>query len=60
MGRVVGVSCSNMCNGYHKLVDGIKKKTRFEHCMIEAGNDKTGGEIPRKALEIKQRFMGAV
>jgi sulfopyruvate decarboxylase subunit beta len=28
--------------------------------MIQAGNDKVGGEIPLKALEIKQRFMRAV
>jgi sulfopyruvate decarboxylase subunit beta len=28
--------------------------------MINAGNDKVGGEIPLKALEIKQRFMKSI
>jgi len=37
----------------------LKNKTRFVHYMIQAGNDKLGGEIPLKAMEIKQRFMQA-
>ena len=37
--------------------DALKNKTRFVHYMIQAGNDKVGGEIPLKALEIKHRFM---
>ena len=38
----------------------LKDKLQFVHYMIKAGNDKIGGEIPLRALEIKQRFMQAV
>jgi len=60
MVRSVGVSSSVMTDDSEQFVDALKNKTRFVHYMIKAGNDKTGGEIPLKALEIKQRFMGAV
>ena len=38
----------------------LRDKIRFVHYMIKAGNDKVGGEIPLKAIEIKQRFMQAI
>jgi sulfopyruvate decarboxylase subunit beta len=38
----------------------LRDKIRFIHYMIKAGNDKVGGEIPLKAMEIKQRFMQAI
>ena len=40
-----------------RLEAGLREKIRFLHFMIRAGNDKVGGEIPLKALEIKDRFM---
>ena len=38
------------------LVQSLRDKVRFVHYMIRAGNDKSGGEIPLKALQIKERF----
>jgi sulfopyruvate decarboxylase subunit beta len=40
-----------------EMAQALKNKTRFVHFMIRAGNDKAGGDIPMKAVEIKDRFM---
>ena len=40
-----------------ELEQALQSKTRFVHFMIRAGNDKVGGDIPLKAVEIKDRFM---
>ena len=58
--RSLGVSNTIMTDDPQRFSEGLKNKTRFVHYMIQAGNDKEGGEIPLKALEIKQRFMRAV
>jgi sulfopyruvate decarboxylase beta subunit len=38
----------------------LTDRLKFIHYMIKAGNDKVGGEIPLKALEIKNRFMDEI
>lgn len=43
-----------------QLGQGIESGVRFLHYMIRAGNDKSGGEVPLKAVEIKDRFMQAL
>ena len=58
--RSLGVSNTIMTDDPQRFSEALKNKTRFVHYMIQAGNDKEGGEIPLKALEIKQRFMRAV
>lgn len=58
--KSVGIESTVMTDDTAELVDAIQQKTRFIHYMIEAGNDKVGGEIPLKATEIKQRFMQAI
>ncbi len=58
--RSMGVSNTIMTDDPEQFVQALKSKTRFVHYMIQPGNDKAGGEIPLKALEIKQRFMRAV
>jgi sulfopyruvate decarboxylase subunit beta len=58
--RSMGVSNTIMTDDSDQFVRALKNKTRFVHYMIQAGNDRVGGEIPLKALEIKQRFMRAI
>ena len=58
--RSMGVTNTVMTDDPNEFKDALKGKARFVHYMIQAGNDKVGGEIPLKALEIKQRFMRAV
>ncbi len=49
-----------LLDAYDELAEAMKQKTRFLHYMINAGNDKVGGEIPLKAVEIKERFMQSI
>ena len=58
--RSMGVSSNIMTDDDELFTEALKDKLRFVHYMIVAGNDKVGGEIPLKALEIKKRFMQAV
>jgi sulfopyruvate decarboxylase alpha subunit len=58
--RSMGVSSSIMTDDDAEFITALKGKLRFVHFMIRAGNDKIGGEIPLKALEIKNRFMQAI
>ncbi len=58
--RSMGVSSSIMTDDDDQFAAALKDKLRFVHYMIRAGNDKAGGEIPLKALDIKNRFMRAV
>ena len=55
--KSLGVSNTVMTDDPEIFSDALKNKTRFVHYMIQAGNDKAGGEIPLKAIEIKRRFM---
>lgn len=43
-----------------QLRKAIEDGVRFVHYMIRAGNDKAGGEVPLKAVQIKERFMQAL
>lgn len=58
--RSMGVSSTIMTDDSDQFVGALKNKVRFVHYMIQAGNDKVGGDIPLKAVEIKQRFMRAI
>ena len=58
--RSMGIESSVMTDNVNELAEAMKKKTRFLHYMINAGNDKVGGEIPLKAVEIKERFMQSI
>ena len=58
--KSMGVSNTVMTDDPEHFSDAIKNKAQFVHYMIQAGNDKMGGEIPLKAMEIKQRFMRVV
>jgi sulfopyruvate decarboxylase beta subunit len=58
--KSMGVSNTVMTDDPGTFSEALKGKTRFVHYMIQAGNDKVGGEIPLKAVDIKQRFMQAV
>jgi sulfopyruvate decarboxylase beta subunit len=58
--KSMGVSNTTMTDNPQQFCEALKNKSRFVHFMIQAGNDKVGGEIPLKALEIKERFMAAV
>jgi len=53
----MGVDSCGMTDSTTEFKDMLGDRLRFVHYMIRAGNDKTGGEIPLKALEIKSRFM---
>ena len=57
--KSMGVSSAVKTDDPGIFSDALKNKTRFVHYMIQAGNDKVGGEIPLKAIEIKRRFMQA-
>lgn len=58
--RSMGIESNVMTDDADELAAALKQKTRFLHYMINAGNDKVGGEIPLKALEIKDRFMNSI
>ncbi|PWQ92889.1 thiamine pyrophosphate-dependent enzyme [Leucothrix pacifica] len=58
--KSLGIDSVAMSDQESELHAAMKDKVSFVHYMINAGNDKVGGEIPLKALEIKQRFMQAV
>ena len=58
--KSMGVSNTVMTDDPQQFSQALKNKSRFVHYMIQAGNDKVGGEIPLKAMEIKQRFVQAV
>ena len=58
--RSMGIESSVMTDDAQELAQALKDKPRFLHYMIYAGNDKEGGEIPMKAVEIKDRFMKSV
>ena len=60
MVRAMGLSSTGMTDRSDAFTAMIRGRIGFIHYMIRAGNDKKGGEIPLKALEIKQRFMGAL
>jgi sulfopyruvate decarboxylase alpha subunit len=60
MVRSMGLSDTVMTDDVVEFKSALQNKKRFVHYMIKAGNDKQGGDIPLKALEIKQRFMQAV
>ncbi len=60
MVRAMGLSSTGMTDRSDTFTAMIRDRIGFIHYMIRAGNDKKGGEIPLKALEIKQRFMGAL
>ena len=59
MARSVGISSTHMTDDANEFIAALRSKPRFIHHMIRAGNDKSGGDIPLKALDIKQRFMQA-
>ncbi len=56
----LGIQSNVMTDDSVEMAEALKQKTRFVHYMINPGNDKVGGEIPLKAVEIKQRFMKAI
>ncbi len=58
--RSMGIESSVMTDNVEVMAKALKDKTRFVHYMIYAGNDKVGGEIPMKAVEIKERFMQSI
>ena len=55
--RSMGVDSVVTTDDVSELEQALQNKTRFVHFMIRAGNDKAGGDIPMKAVEIKDRFM---
>ncbi|MEM7194473.1 MAG: thiamine pyrophosphate-dependent enzyme [Pseudomonadota bacterium] len=60
MVRSMGPVSTCMTDDAARLHGAIRDNVSFIHYMIQAGNDKVGGEIPLKALEIKNRFMAAL
>ena len=56
----LGIENTAMTDDVSELKDLITQRPQFLHYMIQAGNDKTGIEIPMRAIEIKQRFMNAI
>jgi sulfopyruvate decarboxylase subunit beta len=60
MVRSMGLSDAIMCSDSTEFESALKARNRFVHYPIKAGNDKKGGDIPLKAMEIKQRFMQAL
>lgn len=60
MVRAMGLESTGMTDRSDAFAGMIRDRVGFIHYMIRAGNDKKGGEIPLKAMEIKQRFMRAV
>jgi sulfopyruvate decarboxylase subunit beta len=58
--QALGIHSTVMTDDTRVLATALKDKVSFLHYMIQAGNDKIGGEIPMKAVEIKDRFMNSV
>ncbi|MFC1681871.1 thiamine pyrophosphate-dependent enzyme [Pseudomonadota bacterium] len=58
--RAMGLHSVVTTDDAAELQQGIVDRVRFVHYMIRAGNDKAGGEVPLTAVEIKERFMGAL
>ena len=56
----LGIHNKGMTDNPEVLGELLNEKPQFLHYFIEAGNDKTGMEIPLRAIEIKQRFMNAI
>lgn len=57
MVQSLGVESTVMTDNEDVLAEALTNKVQFIHYMIFAGNDKSGVEIPLKAVEIKERFM---
>ena len=60
MVNAMGLESIAMTDQTDEFQKFLKAKLRFVHYMIKAGNDKIGGEIPLKAVEIKKRFMDSI
>lgn len=58
--KAMGLGSTGMTDDSDEFKKLLADRTRFVHYMIKAGNDKVGGEIPLKAIEIKDRFMDAI
>ncbi len=58
--NALGLDSTGFSDQADELVQDISAKKSFIHFFIQAGNDKTGIEIPLKAIEIKNRFMQAI
>ncbi|MEH6579624.1 MAG: thiamine pyrophosphate-dependent enzyme [Amphritea sp.] len=58
--QTLGVETSAITDQSDTFSELIKEKPTFIHYLIKAGNEKSGEEIPLKAVEIKQRFMDAI
>ena len=58
--RSMGLASVVTTDDAGRLQEAIGNRVRFVHYMIRAGNDKTGGEVPLKAVQIKERFMRAL
>ena len=56
----LGIENTVMTDDAGELQKLISQKPQFLHYLIQAGNDKTGIEIPLSALEIKNRFMNTL
>jgi sulfopyruvate decarboxylase subunit beta len=57
LAQAAGVKRTGLTDQREELERLMKDKASFIHYPILAGNDKGGGEIPLKAVEIKDRFM---
>jgi sulfopyruvate decarboxylase subunit beta len=58
--QTMGVESSAITDQPDTFSELIKEKPTFIHYLIKAGNEKSGEEIPLKAVQIKQRFMSAI
>ncbi len=58
--ETLGIQNIAMTDSPDELKKLIAQQPQFLHYFIHAGNDKTGIEIPMRAVEIKQRFMNAI
>lgn len=60
LASALGIENKRMTDSAQELTTFLGDKPQFLHYFIKAGNDKTGIEIPLRAIEIKQRFMNAI
>jgi sulfopyruvate decarboxylase subunit beta len=58
--QTMGVESSAITDEPDTSSELIKEKSTFIHYLIKAGNEKSGEEIPLKAVQIKQRFMNTI
>ena len=58
--NAIGIARNGQTDSPEKLIEMIQAKNPFIHYLIQAGNDRTGIEIPLKAVQIKNRFMQAI